>query len=251
VGNDNGLSGNGAIYNLAGALFDIQNDQAIYCACGGFESFHNAGTVRKSSSMGTTDFYIPFNNTGTVDVQSGTLSFDAGVSLAGGMLNFGISSRTSYGRINIARDVALTGTASVNLRNGFLPDTGNSFTNLTFDSRTGFFTSASLPSAVAWRTNYSSTNFSLTVLNVKPVLAPIADQALMPGGALTLTNNVTAPVFESPLTDFEANAAGSAVLFQAPRFSGTTSGLLSNSPNVCHRWRGRFLPAIPAHARCA
>src|ERR1035441_8282536 len=44
----------GAIYNLPGALFDIQNDQFYLWTAYGTEFFNNAGTLRKSAGSGTT-----------------------------------------------------------------------------------------------------------------------------------------------------------------------------------------------------
>jgi hypothetical protein len=72
----------GAIYNLAGGLFDIQNDQSLenYTST---EVFSNAGTVRKSAGSGTTTISPQFNNTGTVAVLSGTLAFNGGGNLGG------------------------------------------------------------------------------------------------------------------------------------------------------------------------
>jgi hypothetical protein len=73
----------GAVYNQAGALFDIQNDQVINCACYGFELFQNNGTVRKSVGAGVTSFNVAFTNAGTVDAQSGTIQFGGGGNIGG------------------------------------------------------------------------------------------------------------------------------------------------------------------------
>ena len=43
----------GAIYNLAGALFDMQSDATLFYYSGN-EFFNNAGTLRKSAGAGTT-----------------------------------------------------------------------------------------------------------------------------------------------------------------------------------------------------
>jgi hypothetical protein len=64
----------GAIYNQAGGLFDIQSDELLGNYTG-TEVFSNAGTVRKSAGSGTTSFYPRIINTGSVDVESGTLAF--------------------------------------------------------------------------------------------------------------------------------------------------------------------------------
>ena len=87
---------NGSLLNnLPGALYDFQGDGQI---TGGSGTINNAGVFRKSAGAGQTtiDSYISFNNTGTVEVDSGTLRFNgtfeqtAGTSrLAGGVLAFG------------------------------------------------------------------------------------------------------------------------------------------------------------------
>src|SRR5262245_38306672 len=45
---------------------------------GGSNAFNNTGTFTKSPGAGTTAFNIPFNNSGTVNVNSGTLVLNAG-----------------------------------------------------------------------------------------------------------------------------------------------------------------------------
>ncbi len=73
----------GAIYNLAGGLFDIQNDQFLLYNVTGNEFFNNAGTLRKSAGSGTTVIYPIMNNAGLVDAQTGTISFHGGGTIGG------------------------------------------------------------------------------------------------------------------------------------------------------------------------
>src|SRR5208283_2874550 len=74
----------GAIYNLAGALFDIQDDQFFLYNSSGNEFFSNAGTLRKSAGTGITSVYPQLlNATGLVDVESGTLSWLGGGTISG------------------------------------------------------------------------------------------------------------------------------------------------------------------------
>jgi hypothetical protein len=93
----NGSQGDdGSIVNLAGALFNVQNDQTMEAA-GGSPFFDNAGTFLKSAGINTT-IGVVFTNSGALDVASGTLTFNDGgvdngtisgagsVSLAGGTL---------------------------------------------------------------------------------------------------------------------------------------------------------------------
>jgi hypothetical protein len=69
-------NGNGGIVNLVGGLFNVQNDQTIATIYGD-EYFNNAGTFRKSAGTNTTVNVI-FNNSGVVDVESGTVTFNGG-----------------------------------------------------------------------------------------------------------------------------------------------------------------------------
>src|SRR6185369_10525194 len=73
----------GAIYNLAGALFDIQVDHSFNCACYGKELFNNAGLLRKSAGSGITSIGITVTNTGTITTLQGTLNFNNGGFLGG------------------------------------------------------------------------------------------------------------------------------------------------------------------------
>ena len=71
---NNGSSYRGAIYNQAGALFDVQCDQSLGYAYGQ-EIIRNSGTFRKSAAAGATTIQVAFTNTGTVLAQSGTLNW--------------------------------------------------------------------------------------------------------------------------------------------------------------------------------
>ena len=80
------------INNKAGALFDIQTDADLLIPQGGglpSGAFNNAGIFRKSGGTGLTEFPplasvpITFNNTGTLDVQTGIVGFNAALTNAG------------------------------------------------------------------------------------------------------------------------------------------------------------------------
>jgi hypothetical protein len=78
---------NGALINLPGALLDIQSDASIDISSNNFglctPTFSNEGTIRKSGGTGTNRIYAPLSSTGTVDVQTGTISFNGGGDLNG------------------------------------------------------------------------------------------------------------------------------------------------------------------------
>src|ERR1035437_6298705 len=73
-----GGSGAGKLINLAGGLVDIQSDVSITSYGYISEAIVNQGTVRKSGGTGTNTIAPIFNNTGTLDVQTGTVSLNGG-----------------------------------------------------------------------------------------------------------------------------------------------------------------------------
>jgi hypothetical protein len=76
-----GFSQSVLITNLAGGVFDIQNDSAVGFSDPGYGIaayvFHNAGTLRKSAGAGATTFpsQCAFVNSGNILVEQGTIVF--------------------------------------------------------------------------------------------------------------------------------------------------------------------------------
>lgn len=60
------------INNFAGAVFDIRTDLRLTDLTGQ-GAFNNAGTLRKSAGVGVSQFFLTVNNTGAVEVLTGTL----------------------------------------------------------------------------------------------------------------------------------------------------------------------------------
>jgi hypothetical protein len=123
--------------------FTANSSAALDCyGTGGVNAFNNAGTFTKQGA-GTANFSVSstavaFNNSGTA-------------SLAG------------------ALNVALT--------NGFYPPANASFTFLTAATRTGTFATFNYPSNdVGLLMNYTATNASAQVINVRPALPVFANQ---------------------------------------------------------------------------
>ena len=63
--------------NQPGALFDVRADRGV-SSNGGTNVINNAGTFRKSTTSGTSAIGVPFNNTGSVQVQTGRLELNNG-----------------------------------------------------------------------------------------------------------------------------------------------------------------------------
>ena len=158
---------NGEIWNETNALWNIQCDQTVYCPNPeALPMFNNAGSLVKSGGSGTTSFSsVYLNNTGTVEADVGVIDLPGGVTLSGGILNFGIDSLTQYGRISIPGEATLDGTISVTLQNGFNPKVGDAFLVMSYGSETGAFTNLNLPTAINWQANYGPIDFTLDVAN--------------------------------------------------------------------------------------
>src|SRR5205823_2580286 len=76
TGADDLILDGGAVYNLPGGTFDLQNDEFIGCGFTTCGTFDNAGLFRKSGGGGFSDINVPISNTGTVEVESGWLRFN-------------------------------------------------------------------------------------------------------------------------------------------------------------------------------
>ena len=102
----------GVFNNLAGATFDTQSD-AIFVSWSGAPQFNNTGTFTKSAGAGVTTIDIPFNNSATTTVSSGTLRLTRGgtisgpVTFAGAVLDFG------GGTFNVTASSTLSGTTAL------------------------------------------------------------------------------------------------------------------------------------------
>ena len=88
-----------AINNLAGATFEIAGDHNIFqFNAGATLSFNNAGVLRKDTTGGATQFTsASLFNSGTVDVQTGTLALAGGNS--SGTFNIASGARHSHSPI--------------------------------------------------------------------------------------------------------------------------------------------------------
>ena len=166
---------NATIYNCG--LWNAQSDNTFTGGYnGGTSLFNNFGTFLKSGKTGVTtlDSAVVFNNTGTLDAQSGTLSLNGSYNLTGGTLQFGIHTLSNYGTISLAGAATLTGTVSASLQDGFIPAAGNSFSVLSYGSKSGNFISTVLPLGFVWTTNYGSTTYTITVASSLPP-APVTN----------------------------------------------------------------------------
>jgi hypothetical protein len=108
-------------------VFDAQADN-FFESFGGINAYNNAGTFTRTVGTGSATFNIPFNNSGTVIVSSGTLVLNAGgassgtfVANASSMLRFGGGTQVATGaRVSGAGTVDfLSGTTSFDLTSSY------------------------------------------------------------------------------------------------------------------------------------
>ena len=180
-----------SINNRAGAAFNIQSDAGVVfyqtAGSGGDQFiFDNAGLIRKTAGAGANAFAPALMNSGTLDIQQGAINLLGGGSLAGGALSFGLTSATNFGHLILPAGSVLDGALQAVLNPAWSLSTGDSFPVVTFGSAAGAFTSCALPTAAAWQTNYSAGAFTLTVMNVQPVLPATPNQAVNELNTLTL-----------------------------------------------------------------
>jgi hypothetical protein len=165
---------NGVITNLAGAVFEASS-AARLAYSGGSCRFDNSGTFRKLGAGGTTtiDAGLPFNNAGTVDIQSGILAANGGlISTDHSLLRFGLGGTqagANHGQLRSSGIITLNGALSVDLLPGYIPALNDSFTVLTAGTRAGAFNQFSYPSnEVSLELTDSPTSILLGVSQVIP-----------------------------------------------------------------------------------
>ncbi len=72
------LNNSAVLNNQSGSLFDLTSDNTLSWSAGTAGTINNSGTFRKSAGTGTSSIDDPFNNTGTVEVQTGTVVMSSG-----------------------------------------------------------------------------------------------------------------------------------------------------------------------------
>ena len=257
----------GLIQNLAGGLWDIQDDGDLLASDGNGEYFQNAGIVQKSAGVSGTIIEIPFINGGTTKALQATLDFDGPVTLAGGTLVNGLGSASTYGQFFIEGSTALAGALSVIWLGGFVPALSNSFSLVNYtQGHTGTFSPLTLPSPAVWETNYSASALTVVVTDIEElvildspggtnagaVLAPLVVQlrdslttnavptsgvpvtvAIASGGGTlsgTVTRNTDA-TGTATFNDLSINLVGNkALVVSAPGIAPATSGLFTITP---------------------
>jgi hypothetical protein len=179
------------ITNRPGALFEVRNNATL--SPQGFQAwrFDNAGTLRKAIATGTSTFAsgVSFNNYNTVEIRSGRLAANGGyTSRSNSLLNCaigGTTAGTGFGQLQVAGTVNVNGSFRVDLINGFIPATNDSFTVLTAGTRNGTFANFIYPS------NFVTMQLSNTASSVIVRVVGIASLELVLFPPVITSSNVT------------------------------------------------------------
>lgn len=99
--------------NLAGATFEIQNNATMQRVGLSRPTFNNAGLLRKSIAVGTTTFEANSNNTGSVEVLSGTLDLTLFGGFHTGAFDVTAGATLSFGNAFVGDQHILTASSSV------------------------------------------------------------------------------------------------------------------------------------------
>jgi hypothetical protein len=172
VTNTGALECNGAtLNNLTSGTVDLQSDASI-TSSGMGGTIKNWGLFRKSAGTGTSAIGVySFDNlNGTVQVDTGTLSLASSYAQGSGGIIIGLGGRGpgQAGKLSVAYTATLSGPVNVFLTNGFALATGDRFQILSCATRSGTFSTASLPAGTSLQ--YSNYGVYLVVTSALPVL---------------------------------------------------------------------------------
>jgi hypothetical protein len=141
------LDNNATFNNQPGALFDAQFDGTMIQNVAGTSTFRNEGTYRKSGGSGTNNISIvSFVQLGNLEFLSGVIRIVGNHSVGGSStlktLIGGTTAGSQFGQLQVSGSVALAGTLSLGLTNGFVPTTNQTFQIISAASRSGVFVGA-------------------------------------------------------------------------------------------------------------
>ena len=213
----------GSFTNQASGTIDIQgNYYALYGSSQ--QTLNNAGTIKRTASSGTaTIYYLTINNTGTFDLQSGTLTITSCVfTQTAGAFHLNDAGTT----------LEVSGSPAVlNIQGGVFDGTGIVNGNIAV-SGTGQFNPGTSPGEISITNNhtYSQTNPAVLNIDVNGTTAGFEYDRILVSGAATLGGELKVhlgytPALNDSFTILEHNSR-----------SGTFSKLTLPSPGAGKGW---------------
>ncbi len=185
--NNTWVLSSGATFNNNGT-FTFQSDCAVsYDNGGAGPTFNNnvGATLRRNTSAGQVMFRgdyggVSFNNSGTLDLQTGLLQVDSAFTInptSNIKLGIkGITPGTEVAQLNFGRNAGFNGSLNVVLTNNYSPTLGSSYVVMNYPSKSGTFTTPSLPAlsnGLAWKINYNDTQLVVEVVQAHMLAKPV------------------------------------------------------------------------------
>jgi hypothetical protein len=155
------MYGGSLISNTVTGTLNVTN--AVWNSEAGGGAMANAGTMNVWGGSSST---VPFNNSGAVDINSGTLTLTGAVTLTNDTLNFGITSTMSYGTLALSGGCSFNSTTLGAIANGYTPAVGDTLPLINYGSEAGLFAAFILPPNANWEFDYGPKVFSLIVANL-------------------------------------------------------------------------------------
>jgi hypothetical protein len=242
---------NGAVIeNLAGATFDAKSNATLnFHSVGGESVFNNAGLFKKSAGTGITEINWTFNNTGTVQVNTGTLRFstynqnqdDARILLNGGTF----STKNSAPLIIQAGSIDGAGTvlaSSVTMNGRISP--GFSAGKLIFNANLTLQNTSQLLFELGGKTQ--GTSYDYIDVNAAFTAGGLLNVSFLNGfqSNVLATDTFTLLTANSSITGVFSNAASGARLTTADGF-GSFLAQYGNGPGAANLVLSNFLPTLP------
>ncbi len=173
INNNSGgtISNDGTLDNNSGGILNI-ND-FLY----NYNNLNNLGTLK---GTGTLFQYNIFTNSATASIapgaSPGTLTVEGDLDLGSGTYNCeinGTGQGTTYDWLAVSGAATLSGASLVVDWGGFTPTAGQTFTVMTFGSRTGTFSTVTIPPVAGLSFTTSHTNAAVTITAQAPLPAEL------------------------------------------------------------------------------
>lgn len=194
--------------NQTNGLFDIEGNGAITGGYPGLEWFENRGMMRKSGGTGTTPISVPFFNSGTFDIQTGTVDLNyvnpnnIYGATATGTFNTAAGTTLKFNTTYVLDNGAVLSGAGTNLANGgefTLAGTTVTASNLTLNPLTLYLSNVVFSGRCEWKNGE---------------LNQVAGWTITPGGTMRISRGFT--------NDFRGNItnAGTLILTNNTKLRG-------------------------------
>jgi probable HAF family extracellular repeat protein len=258
-------TGGGTLDNATGATFQIVVGETIFSFGSGTSVFTNEGTITQSVTTESTSIDVAFDNTGTVNVDSGTLLLDGALS-GNGQINIGSgASLTIEGSASASTGtIAFEGTSdtltiyssALNGSHDLAPtlsglnasdaiDYEGAVTSASYDSGNGDLTLLDGDTTVAILdigAGYGGDTWTITSIDGgtvsqivdPPGTTPAVASGIDPAAATVASgSSLTVASASSQTVDF-AGGTGTLVLDQPENFTGQISGFTGTAPDAAH-----------------